>query len=159
MWSGTFMMTILNFNFQLSIDARPTASPLLGKVKIEPIISVQLLHGCLFMFWRRKSMYFLRNCQIKYQFFIKIGAKLSFCISSSSELTSRMQGLRLFVDAMDNAVSKGVQYAQQTAFYSFLQKQFRFSLPSVAKIIQIILSVGRITLNLRPKSCINDLLT
>ena len=70
-----------------------------------------------------------------------------------------MQGLRLFVDAMDNAVSKGVQYAQQTAFYSFLQKQFRFSLPSVAKIIQIILSVGRITLNLRPKSCINDLVT
>jgi hypothetical protein len=70
-----------------------------------------------------------------------------------------MQGLRLFVDAVDNAVSKGVQYAQQTAFSSFLQKQFRFSLPSVAKIIQIILSVGRIMLNLRPKSCINDLLT
>ena len=70
-----------------------------------------------------------------------------------------MHGFRQFVDAMDNAVSRGVRYALQAVVYSFLQKQFRFSLPSVAKIIQIILSVGRITLNLRPKSCINDLLT
>ena len=120
------MMTILNFNFQLSIDARPTASPLLGKVKVEPIISIQLSHGCLFMFRRRKSMYFLRNCQIKYQFFIKIGAKLSFCISSSSELTSRMKGCACLLMPWIMPFQRVFSMLSRRPFIRFCKNNFAF---------------------------------